>query len=161
MAPALAIPRHFAVARLDHSLCTELPLSWLFHKQDWVEGIFLLAAALPRQEAIIRIAGLALAYKEACWLHFIQDQRLGQTGRPSISEGQCFVGNIDPPLLPRRLLSMRVLHCRQVEPHPLCLPCLELQILGNTQSMTQRTCPGDCAKEVSTLMSVTLPSCAI
>lgn len=61
VAPALVTPRYFPPARLDHHLCTELPLSWLFHKWGWVEGIFLVAAALPRQRAIIRMAGLALA----------------------------------------------------------------------------------------------------
>lgn len=59
--PALATPRYSAPASLDHPLGTELPASWLFHKQGWVEGIFLLAVALPRQRAVIRMAGLALA----------------------------------------------------------------------------------------------------
>lgn len=61
VASALATPRYLTAARLDHPLCTELPLSCLSHRQGWVEGIFLLAAALPRQRAIIRMAGLAWA----------------------------------------------------------------------------------------------------
>lgn len=53
--------RHSAPTRLDHLLYPELPLSQLFHKQGWVEGIVLVVAALPRPPVIIRMAGLALA----------------------------------------------------------------------------------------------------
>lgn len=73
VASALATPRHSGATRLYLLSCTELPLSWLFHKQGWVEGIFLVAAALPRQQVIISMAGLVLAWREACLLHFTQD----------------------------------------------------------------------------------------